>query len=714
MRHSPAALLAAALLALAATFVPPLFAGGGGLFQQGINALALSGQTLYVGGDFAKAGTLSRTGLAAVDAADGHLLGFDPAVSLSGGGATVDALAVDAGGLIYAGGEFDHAGGGARENLALLSASGQLLSGIGGAEPDGPVHVLAIQGPDLYAGGEFSSLGASVGGSLRRYSLPADQPDPSWLPGANGTVRALATTATTVYAAGGFTHIGKGAGAARPGLAAVTTSDASATAWNPAPAGTLNGSGSTHVSSMLAAGATVYVGGSFTTLGGRPRTDLAAVDAAGAATAWDPSAGGDVLALAPLEHGVAAGGWFSAVNGVMRRNLAALGEDGRPTDWNPDADAGVSKLALAGDTVYAGGQCLHAGGAARAHLAALSATTGAATAFDPRPSGDVYDLALSPDGGTLYVAGSFATIGQSGPADRPNLAAVSAGSGDPSAWRPAPDLWVGHLAPAPDGSAMYVSGVFKHIGSQTPQPARGGLAALTLDTGTATDWNVSAQGGVYALLPLPAGVYLAGAFTKLNDQVRSAAGAVGYDGAVLPFDPHTKSNDAAVLARTASGTILLGGSYFGLGGSDRRALAEVDAATGAVLPWNPRPTSAVNMIAVAGRHVWIGGDGAIGSVPDQGLARFTRPADPAPATPSGPVPGSTPAPGARDTTAPALSALSLSHKRFRRGGKGTTLRLTLSEPATVRIAIERRRGRRYVAFTIAGAPRHRAPSSLRR
>jgi len=49
----------------------------------------------------------------------------------------------------------------------------------------------------------------------------------------------------------------------------------------------------------VAAGGTVYAGGSFTAIGGQPRNRLAALDAAtGTATAWDPNVDDSVYGLA--------------------------------------------------------------------------------------------------------------------------------------------------------------------------------------------------------------------------------------------------------------------------------------------------------------------------------------------------------------------------------------------------------------------------------
>ena len=73
--------------------------------------------------------------------------------------------------------------------------------------------------------------------------------------------------------------------------------------------------------------------------------------------------------------------------------------------------------------------------------------------------------------------------------------------------------------------------------------------------------------------------------------------------------------------------------------------------------------------------------------PQSAIVRY-RPvpgAPPPPAPPPGPVP---PPPPAADRTKPAISALTISKKRFV-AGKGTTFRLRLSEPGSLRIRITR-------------------------
>jgi hypothetical protein len=113
-------------------------------------------------------------------------------------------------------------------------------------------------------------------------------------------------------------------------------------------------------------GNTVYAAGggfqgSFTTIGGQPRNNIAALDAtSGLATSWNPNANGGVSALAVSGNTVYAGvsfaGGFTTIGGQPRNNIAALdATSGLATSWNPNANDAVVTLVVSGNTVYAGG-----------------------------------------------------------------------------------------------------------------------------------------------------------------------------------------------------------------------------------------------------------------------------------------------------------------------------------------------------------------------
>jgi len=84
--------------------------------QTGVLALAVSGSTVYVGGEFGSIGGQPRNKIAALDAVTGQATAWDPNAN-----ATVEALAVS-GSTVYAAGWFTGIGGQPRNNLAALDA----------------------------------------------------------------------------------------------------------------------------------------------------------------------------------------------------------------------------------------------------------------------------------------------------------------------------------------------------------------------------------------------------------------------------------------------------------------------------------------------------------------------------------------------------------------------------------------------------------------
>ncbi|WP_298627954.1 PQQ-binding-like beta-propeller repeat protein [uncultured Legionella sp.] len=79
------------------------------------------------------------------------------------------------------------------------------------------------------------------------------------------------------------------------------------------------------VKTLLVSGGTVYVGGTFTSIGGEVRNRIAALDAVtGSLTAWNPNANEQVNALAASGSTVYAGGVFSLLNGLTLSSFGII------------------------------------------------------------------------------------------------------------------------------------------------------------------------------------------------------------------------------------------------------------------------------------------------------------------------------------------------------------------------------------------------------
>jgi hypothetical protein len=246
-----------------------------------IDVIATDGTTVYVGGHFVTVGGKSRNSLAAIDARTGRITSWHPKVSgpLQAGLGEVRALAV-VGTTLYVGGEFDHAGGRPRANLAALDTkTGDAFAWNPGtnAEPFG-VRILVARGSALYVGGDFTK----VAGQPRRGVAAVDLRTGAlrtWNPQLGGTpdveVDAIALSSSAVYIGGVFGSVGS---QARRNLAAVELSSAAPLPWSPT-VGQL--SPDFGVQALVVGPSTLFVGGGFESVGGFEQSFLAAFPSTG-------------------------------------------------------------------------------------------------------------------------------------------------------------------------------------------------------------------------------------------------------------------------------------------------------------------------------------------------------------------------------------------------------------------------------------------------
>ena len=75
-----------------------------------------------------------------------------------------------------------------------------------------------------------------------------------------------------------------------------------------------------------------------------------------------------VLALGVLGNTLAISEGFTGMRAAPRNHLAAVNADGTLSPWNPDTGGQVYALVVSGDTIYAGGDFTSIAGAARESL----------------------------------------------------------------------------------------------------------------------------------------------------------------------------------------------------------------------------------------------------------------------------------------------------------------------------------------------------------
>lgn len=552
----------------------------------------------YIGGDFSAVQGQPRGGLAHIDAG-GNLTAWNPDT-----GGAVRALAVNAG-TIYVGGYFTQIAGESRSCIgAIDAATGVVTPWNPNASNAGEylpvVDGLAVDGGTVYACGEFTSIGGQPRTTVAAIDAATGaatswNPNPSFAPPASARVRALAVEDGVVYAGGAFTSIG---GRPRNFVAALDTATGAATTWNP--------NAEEVVLSLAVSKGTVYAGGFFTAIGGQLRNRIAALDATtGSATSWNPDANDQVHALAVSEGTVYAAGTFSSIGGQPRNLVAALdAATGAANSWNPNPNRWVYALAVGGGTVGVGGWFTSLGGQPRNGIAAIDAVTGVATSWNPNVSGPgiepafVYKLAVS--GGIVYAGGQFTSVGGE---PRNSIAAIDAETGIVTSWDPNANGYAGVIDDlVVSGDRVFVGGEFSNIGGQP----RNSIAALDTETGLASSWNPNTDGTVYALAVNGATVYAAGQFSSMGGQPRNSIAAVDTaTGAATDWNPNPNLDVFEMAVN--GGLVYVAGNFTAIGGQPRRRLAALDAVTGVATSWNPNMNAAVVALAVDGETVYAGG-----------------------------------------------------------------------------------------------------------
>jgi len=570
-----------------------------------VNALAASASTLYVGGTFTSIDGQARNNIAAVSVSGGSVTAFNPDADN-----TILSLALSGDGtLVYAGGSgFTTIGGKPRSALAALDASSGSATAFDpaatGFSGTAIISALVVSGSTLYVGGSFVEIGGAprasiaalvLGGTDDGLAVESFDPSPSFF-GCSfcSSVVALAMSGTTLYAGGSFDTIG---GVARNNIAGLDTADGTATAFDPDSNG--------NILSLAAAGSTVYVGGGFYAIGGQARSYVAALDAAtGTATAFDPSSNGSVAAIAVAGNAIYLGGQFSSLGGVARHDLAAISAaDGTPTSWAPDVEGlngsvNINVLAISGSILYVAGYFNAIGGEPRMNVGAVNIADGTPTSWAPDSDGVVTTMAVSD--GVVYLGGSFLHVGTGGE-QRIFLGAVNASDGGATAWNPNPDSDIGALAIA--GGLVYVGGSFAHIGAD--QDARGCLAALDLTVGNPVAWNPTAANGsencrILAMAIVDSTVYVGGNFNSVHGESRNNIAALGIsDGMPTNFNPNASDGSVESLAVDGA-TVYAGGRFTTIGGQSRNLLAALDAGDGSANSFNPNASGVVvSALAVA-------------------------------------------------------------------------------------------------------------------
>lgn len=359
-----------------------------------VNAIAVSGNNVYVGGVFTSAGGVPAKNIAKWDGANWSALGS----GVSGPNNTqgeIRAIAVS-GANVYVGGQFATAGGVTGNSIAKWD--GVSWSALGSGITDGGsvqfVGAIGISGSDVYVGGFFSTAGGVAVNNMARWNGAGWSDVGGGLTGGTPSVFAIAVSGGDVYVGGTFNTAG-----------AVSANNIAK--WN-GSSWTALGSGLSRVNAIAVSGSDVYAGGDQTFIG--PTLHIVAKWNGSTWSALDGGVGGAISGIVPTLRGIAVsgsdvyvGGRFTTAGGLPASHVAKW--DG--ASWSP-LGSGLSggtnfgmvhAVAADGNDVYVGGHFIRAGDKPSSRFAFWSA-------FSISPSSDFF-----PSGGGAGSVDVFAPFG---------------------------------------------------------------------------------------------------------------------------------------------------------------------------------------------------------------------------------------------------------------------------------------------------------------
>jgi hypothetical protein len=622
-----------------------------------INAIKLSPDkgTLYLGGTFTKVGGVTYNNIAAVDARTGAAITtFNPNAN-----GRVRTMALSAsGGILYFGGTFTKVDGVTYNRIAAVATSTGAALSTFNPNADGEVHALVLTSDEstLYMGGTFGRAGGLSRYGVAKIATSNGNVNSSFIPNftvLSGIVSshgvfslALSANEGTLYLGGSF-HL---EGASNDSLSAVSTSNGARIAtFSPKISGT-NGVSEVWGMALAPTGGTLYISGWFSFVGDSATRVAAVSSSTGAILTtykWPDKLityNNSVVASYPLlfeteiklaisPNGAALYllGAYAKSTGVANFITKSLNPTtGTLASPFITTNGPVSAIAGSADgaTLYVGGNFLNIGTEVYNTLAAV--TTASATlvrSFKPNPNypSEVKALALSADGGTLYLGGSFTSLGgvttnipsapnnfyTNGGVTYNKLGAVSTSTAAAvSTFNP--NLGTGMvyaMALSPDGGTLYIGGSFVTVGGATYNRV---AAVNTANGAVITSFNPNVDNTVNALALSTDGtiLYMGGSFTTIAgaSYKRVAAVSTANGAAISSFNPNVDNTVNALALSADGGTLYLGGAFTTVGGAAASMLAGVATANGTVISGiTPAVVGTVNVLLRSGSTLFVGG-----------------------------------------------------------------------------------------------------------
>lgn len=550
-------------------------------------SMHLSGNRLLIAGLFQWVGGVPRRYLAAVDADTGAVL--EPNYGLD------DMCWVIASGEsgLYVGGEFETILGQTRHNLARFidsTATGidpNFVANINFLGPFSSVYDIHVVSGAVAIAGDFNDItGNGYGPVIRQNAALIDpatsEPIVSFAnPFIDGDVYQIRydTNNSRIYIGGVFSSVNAPA-VTRIALAALDDLGVVIGGFDPSP--------NNEVTAITLGGSGIFVGGSFSSIGGFTRRQLAEVASDGTVTSWNPHPGDQTTVRCIVDDGsnLLIGGNFSSLNSTTTGGIAALNTDGTVTALAAGSTT-VVRSVLTLD--FAGERKIVVGESSALRLIDENGTQD----WSIVTNGQVNAIHHIAGSSTIYVGGTFTTINAT---SRARIAEINLSDGTVTSsaitLTGTQIRTITSIGSSP--TELYIGGAFTVVNGAS----RNNAATVSLSLNGVGGWNPNINGTVFQILPSYDGnsLYIAGAYTTVNGVAGERLSEVDATNGTLTgfgFTPGDEiGHTCQCLALNEDGTRLYVGGSFEFTDSNNpnlawQGVAEVDTGTGAVTFWNP-------------------------------------------------------------------------------------------------------------------------------
>ncbi len=516
----------------------------------------------YIGGEFDRAGNINRTNLVHVLSDMEIDLDFNPNINKE-----VQCLALINDTLFF-GGWFTMVDGQARNYLAAYDVSSNSLTSFN-PSPNLLVSDIEIYNGDLLLAGMFANVGDSASRGLARINAAtgAVQSFPHLT---NSWANDLFLDGDVLYVAGTFSG-----GAMSVNLQSNTVTD-----WKPNISGSIFG---INVNTILKVESTIFVGGSFSKIGGESRKNMGAVDLSGNVLDFAPNPEAEVFSLFQHKNQIYSGGDFLTFDGRDLPHIARFNVNGDIDEtWRLNPSWTVLAYFSSPDFLLAGGGFDMLSMHERNGVFAMDLTT--KELLDWNPEGNfltVSDLKVDELRDVVYLAGWDSKTSQ-------HFKAFDGTTGDKLAgWEFVFNGAVNSIDQNNETGNIYVGGNFTTINGET----RNKIAGID-PSGNLLSFNTSPNDDVRLLVASEEHnlLYFSGNFDKVNDADRLKTAAVDFNGQLSTWDPMLSHlvPSAIYLSEILpmDDRVFLSGNFSTIHGEERNRIGAVDPITGDVLSWN--------------------------------------------------------------------------------------------------------------------------------